>query len=689
MTGGSKSESTPTEHNAVAKEIMLSVSFGDDVSPMSWQSFSSHFSLVKQANLLRGVPSWRDAGYRALMLRLQFRGPTANYVEQQALQDPEWGKDDVAIMDRLAQRILTADAIEVRILRFEESIQLQGESLSDYMTRLQLLAGQAFAKEPADIVRKRVVWRFLSGLHDADVRSQLIREKWMESEETAKSYDEVVKIALAALSTKRATKATGPRNPSVHVNKIEGTSNVCLMEDTPETMEVVTSGEEIGELEPSVVGYDGNHSLLSSIEGKRGNFIVGESLTFEQKEEMDKVLHEFKNVFYNGGSLPLVQVGVEHTIRVNPDSAPIANRPRRLSPALEAEVKKELSKLQDMGVIKKSCSPWAAPIVCARRADGSLRLAIDYRGVNSVSQPATLHPIPVVEDLLDRLGQAKYFSVLDAKSGYHQMPLRKEDCEVSAFVVPWGQFEWHGRTPFGLKGAGYTFQRMMATILSDCNYTDALCYLDDILVWGSTWKEHIARLRNVLSRIRDAGLALAPNKCKFGVREVEYLGSVVGDGMLRISEQRVHQLRDLPRPLTVRQLRQAIGAFSYVQKWIPGMSQTAKPLCKYYDYIYSHMSSSMDSGSTSRGDSKKETCKDEDYQPGSLDNAAIAERFVREKVEKIEKTIKVARNKTAMAQQIRSNQRKSYGKAFKVGDLVRLKLSTAERRRCGGGKLAP
>ncbi|XP_064100674.1 uncharacterized protein LOC135211286 [Macrobrachium nipponense] len=562
-----------------------------------------HFSLVKQANLLRGVPSWRDAGYRALMLRLQFRRPTANYVEQQTLQDPEWGKDDVAIMDRLAQCILMADAIEVRILRFEESIQLQGESLSDYMTRLQLLAGQAFAKEPADIVRKRVVWRFLSGLHDADVRSLLIREKWMESAETAKSYDEVGKIALAALSTKRATKATGSRNSSVHVNQIEGSKKkfsvrtaphgsleqsvqmnstsafqctvalvqpkvkgqmryrhvlssraatrelknitnyvtvemmktkynaenavvipprtklfICCSADgmvpdkqyllcpqhpegspvapphcciqgsikkkmyvrvanVSDKHETVQSGEEIRELLPSGVGYDGNHSLLSSIEGKRGNFIVG--------EEMDKVLHEFKNVFYNGGPLPLVQVGVEHTIRVNPDSAPIANRLRRLSLALEAKVK-ELSKLQDMGVIKKSYSSWAAPIVCARRADGSLRLAIDYRGVNSVSQPATLHPIPVVEDLLDRLGQAKYFSVLDAKSGYHHMPLQKEDCEVSAFVVPWGQFEWHDRTPFGLKGAGYTFQWMMATILSDCIYMDALCYLDDILVWGST-----------------------------------------------------------------------------------------------------------------------------------------------------------------------------------------------------------
>ena len=91
-----------------------------------------------------------------------------------------------------------------------------------------------------------------------------------------------------------------------------------------------------------------------------------------------------------------------------------------------------------MGVIRKSNSPWAAPIVCARKANGDLRLAIDYRGVNKVSQPATLHPIPVIEDLLDRLGKAKYFSVLDAKSGYHQMPLKSEDSKISAFVIPWG-----------------------------------------------------------------------------------------------------------------------------------------------------------------------------------------------------------------------------------------------------------
>lgn len=87
-----------------------------------------------------------------------------------------------------------------------------------------------------------------------------------------------------------------------------------------------------------------------------------------------------------------------------------------------------------------------APIVCAR-----LRLAIDYRGVNKVSSPATLYPLPVIEDLLGRLGIARYFSILDAKSRYHQMPMNEEDSAVSTFAMPWGHYEWAGRTPFGLK----------------------------------------------------------------------------------------------------------------------------------------------------------------------------------------------------------------------------------------------
>ena len=309
---------------------------------------------------------------------------------------------------------------------------------------------------------------------------------------------------------------------------------------------------------------------------------MGKQLTEKQKCDLECLLEPYEEVFYSGGSLPAVKIGVEHMLRIPEGTAPKAFRPRRLSRDLTKEVHAEIQQLKEMGVIRDSNSPWAAPIVCARRANGKLRLAIDYRGLNAVSAPATLHPIPVIDDLIDRLAKAKYFTVLDAKSGYHQMPLKAEDVEASAFVTPWGQYEWAERTPFGLKGAGYSFQRLMSAVLGSSNFNEALCYLDDILVWGDDWKEHTDRLRKVMEKVKKAGLTLSFSKCKFGVSEVEYLGCIVRNGMLCLSEQRVRQLRGIKEPENVRELRRALGAFAYVQRWLPGLAEVAKPL---YDAV--------------------------------------------------------------------------------------------------------
>ena len=158
------------------------------------------------------------------------------------------------------------------------------------------------------------------------------------------------------------------------------------------------------------------------------------------------------------------------------------------------------------------------------------------------------------------------------------MPMSEEDSAASTFIVPWGHYVWAGRTPFEHKGAGYSFQRMMSTILGECDYVNALCYLDDVLIWGDTLMEHKEKLRKVLTKIQTAGLRLSPKKCRFGLRRVEYLSVVVGDGMLSMSEQRVGDLRSVPAPSTVRELRRALGGFSYVQRWLPSMTETAKPL---------------------------------------------------------------------------------------------------------------
>ena len=162
----------------------------------------------------------------------------------------------------------------------------------------------------------------------------------------------------------------------------------------------------------------------------------GSNLTSAQRVELEDLVGSYNDVFYCGGELPLVRVGVEHRIRLNDEYGPVAFQPRRLSKTAETEVREEVEALSNMGVIRPSDSPWAAPIVCARRPDGSLRLAIDYRALNRISLPATLHPIPRIDDLMDRLVGAQYFAVLDAKCGYHQMPLSDDEAVMTAFVVP-------------------------------------------------------------------------------------------------------------------------------------------------------------------------------------------------------------------------------------------------------------
>ena len=282
--------------------------------------------------------------------------------------------------------------------------------------------------------------------------------------------------------------------------------------------------------------------------------MIGENLDSRKKAHLRSILKGYEDVFYNGGLLPIVKMGIEHTIEEEEGKTPKVAKPRRLSRELEDEVRKHIEDLLLKGVIRPSNSKWAAPIVCVRKTDGTLRMAIDYRALNAISHTATLHPIPLVDDLLDRLAKAKYFAVLDAKSGYHQLPLKAEDSEKTAFVVPWGHFEFAERTPFGLKGAGYSFQRMMSVVLGASNYTDALCYLDDILVWGENWDIFVKRLKTILEKIRNAGLALGPSKCRIGVTEVSYLGCTIMNGMVKISKQRVEQLRKIERPENVKAL---------------------------------------------------------------------------------------------------------------------------------------
>ena len=303
---------------------------------------------------------------------------------------------------------------------------------------------------------------------------------------------------------------------------------------------------------------------------------LDESLQDSKNQEIQELVNGYGDVFWaEGDQLPTARTGIQHEIHLKSDTAPQWSRPRRMAPDARKEVRDEVEYLIQQGLIRESTSPWAAPIVAARRKNGRLRLAMEYRRLNADSHPQH-HPLPLIDDLVDQLTEAQFFSTADLKCGYYQMPMRREDAAKTAFVTPDGQYEWTGQgTPFGLSGAPATFQRLMSAILGELNWTAALCYLDDVLVWGRSWTEHNSRLREVLSKLRSAGVLLNPDKCCFGVREVEFLGHVIAAGTMRISEARTQSLLRTPKPTTVTMLRKAMGAFSYVQRWIPGMATIA------------------------------------------------------------------------------------------------------------------
>ena len=213
QTGGNggMTENVPVVVSS-AKEKCLSLTFGEaDCSPNNLRLFIEHFSIAKEQNIAKRVTGWGDGSFRANELRFQLRGDPALWLAQECAMLKDWTKDDDKIIAKLKERYMSTQSIELNIIAFEELSQNRDESLAQYMTRCQQKGFEAFGgmKEPLG-TQQRIVWKFLYGIRDPDVRNAVIREKWMKSGTEAKGYDEVLKIAETAKMNKAATAATGP-----------------------------------------------------------------------------------------------------------------------------------------------------------------------------------------------------------------------------------------------------------------------------------------------------------------------------------------------------------------------------------------------------------------------------------------------------------------------------------------------
>ena len=245
----------------------------------------------------------------------------------------------------------------------------------------------------------------------------------------------------------------------------------------------------------------------------------------EQPMIFPRIVHEYTDVFPN--ELPGLppQREIEFRIDILPDASPIALPMYRMAPVERDELQRQLAELMKLGFIRRSMSPWAAPALFAKKKDGTLRLCIDYRKLNAVTVK-NKYPMPRIDDLFDQLKGACCFSKIDLRTGYHQLLIREEDIPKTAFRAAGALYEFVVM-PFGLTNAPAAFMDLMNRVFSEYLNRFVIVFVDDILIYSDSEKEHERHLRIALQTLRDNRLYAKFSKCEFWMPKVSFLGHVV------------------------------------------------------------------------------------------------------------------------------------------------------------------
>ncbi|KAE8240147.1 hypothetical protein A4X13_0g7923, partial [Tilletia indica] len=301
---------------------------------------------------------------------------------------------------------------------------------------------------------------------------------------------------------------------------------------------------------------------------------VGLSAQGQPHASVVDLLRQHKEAFSLDGRPGHIK-GSEMRIPVADPTQLKAEAPRRVSLEKRVAIEKQIAQLLEWDVIEESSSPVSAPVHLVRQRD-KLRFCVDYRHLNAATTPDR-YPLPRIDDVLESLRGASWFSSLDAIRGYHQADIGEEDRWKTAFVTHKGLMQYK-RIPFGLRSAPAFFQRLMDGRLGPMRWITALVYVDDIVVYTRTFEEHLDALNQLLSAATAIGLRFSPSKCVFAVRELNPLGRKVSGHGLGVMEDRASAVRDLPAPRTLQERYHVLGLFGYYRQFIPKFAQHAQPL---------------------------------------------------------------------------------------------------------------
>lgn len=308
-----------------------------------------------------------------------------------------------------------------------------------------------------------------------------------------------------------------------------------------------------------------------------------EEIVVEVDRDKEKSLKEILRDFETIGSDSLDSIGLsrvlKHDIELKSGAEPVAQVPQRLSPGQTQEVRKQMDDLLKTGKIKPSKSPWAARLVLVKKNDGSTRICVDYREVNTRSK-SQAYPMQRIDDLIERMGGKGYFTSIDLKAGYWQVELEDRAREVTAFVTPWGHYEFLVM-PFGLRNASASFQKMMNEVLEqEVAEGFVVVYIDDILIFTPSWNGHLVHIRKVLSRIKEANLTIATKKCEWAKRKINFLGHELNEYGILPNAEKVKAVVEMEAPKTKREIQRFLGMIGYYRRFIRGFSKVAFPIRK-------------------------------------------------------------------------------------------------------------
>jgi len=288
------------------------------------------------------------------------------------------------------------------------------------------------------------------------------------------------------------------------------------------------------------------------------------------------MVQEFEDVFPD--EIPRLPPNreVEFTIDLVPGIGPVSMAPYRMASAELVELKKQIEELLGKKFIRPSTSPWGAPILLVKKKDGSSRLCVDYRQLNKMTIK-NKYPLPRIDDLMDQLHGAAIFSKIDLRPGYHQILVKTDDVQKTAFRSRYGHYEYVVM-PFGVTNAPTVFMDYMNRIFRPFLDKFVVVFIDDIVIYSKTHEEHAEHLRVVLDILRKKQLYAKLSKCEFWMDEVQFLGHVIFAQGIAVDPTKVEAVVKWESPKLATEIRSFMGLVRYYRRFIDGFSKIVAPL---------------------------------------------------------------------------------------------------------------